>query len=138
MSFKEKIDDLLEQSIHAALVEKKKLDPVGKADADIDNDGDVDASDEYLHNRRKAIKKAMAKESFELSEATIDVDYVGSEETARKQEKRFGVRISVKKNGTALVSGDPKNVWKFAVDHYDSAEDAKDLEPGLYRMAKKD
>lgn len=63
MSFKEKIDDLLEQLIYAALVEKKKLDPVGKADADIDNDGDVDDSDEYLHNRRKAIKKAMAKES---------------------------------------------------------------------------
>jgi hypothetical protein len=39
--------------------QKKKLDPVGKADADIDNDGDVDKSDEYLHNRRKAIKKNM-------------------------------------------------------------------------------
>jgi hypothetical protein len=42
---------------------KMKLDPVGKADADIDNDGDVDNSDEYLHNRRKAIKKSMQKES---------------------------------------------------------------------------
>ena len=38
-----------------------KMDPVGKADADIDNDGDVDSSDKYLHNRRKAIKKAMGK-----------------------------------------------------------------------------
>ena len=37
----------------------KKLDPVGKADADIDNDGDVDKSDKYLHNRRKAIGKAI-------------------------------------------------------------------------------
>ena len=36
-----------------------KLDPVGKADADIDNDGDVDKSDKYLHNRRKTIKKAI-------------------------------------------------------------------------------
>lgn len=48
---------------HAAfgyVTEKKKMDPVGKADADIDNDGDVDKSDEYLHNRRKAIKKAMS------------------------------------------------------------------------------
>lgn len=44
------------------VVEKKKLDPVGKADADIDNDGDVDSSDSYLHNRRKTIKKAMKKE----------------------------------------------------------------------------
>ena len=38
------------------------MDPVGKADADIDNDGDVDKSDKYLHNRRKAIKKAMKKD----------------------------------------------------------------------------
>lgn len=43
----------------AQVTEKKTLDPVGKADADIDNDGDVDKSDEYLHNRRKAIKKNM-------------------------------------------------------------------------------
>jgi len=40
-----------------------KMDPVGKADKDIDNDGDVDDSDEYLHKRRKAIKKSMAKEA---------------------------------------------------------------------------
>jgi len=44
-------------------MEAKKLDPVGKADADIDNDGDVDKSDKYLHNRRKAIGKAMKKEA---------------------------------------------------------------------------
>ena len=36
-----------------------RLDPVGKADDDIDNDGDVDSSDDYLKNRRKKISKAM-------------------------------------------------------------------------------
>jgi hypothetical protein len=42
------------------------LDPVGKEDSDIDNDGDTDKSDKYLHKRRKAIGKAIAtrKESF--------------------------------------------------------------------------
>ena len=30
------------------LEEKKKLDPVGKEDDDVDNDGDVDDSDSYL------------------------------------------------------------------------------------------
>lgn len=45
-----------------SVTEKKKMDPVGKADADIDNDGDTDKSDEYLHNRRKAIKKTMGKD----------------------------------------------------------------------------
>jgi hypothetical protein len=44
--------------------EKKKLDPVGKADADIDNDGDVDTSDKYLHNRRKAIKKEVEEGKY--------------------------------------------------------------------------
>ena len=37
------------------------LDPVGKEDGDIDNDGDKDETDKYLLNRRKAIAKAMKK-----------------------------------------------------------------------------
>ena len=37
------------------------LDPVGQEDADIDNDGDTDKTDKYLHNRRKAIGKAIKK-----------------------------------------------------------------------------
>jgi hypothetical protein len=58
--------------------EKKKLDPVDKnalkgdhddrEDGDIDNDGDTDASDEYLHNRRKTIKKSMKSEETQLDE----------------------------------------------------------------------
>jgi len=50
-------------------MKETKLDPVGKADADIDNDGDTDSSDEYLHKRRKAIKKSMkTEEADELDE----------------------------------------------------------------------
>lgn len=45
------------------LTTEKKMDPVGNHDADIDNDGKVDKSDDYLHNRRKAIGKAMGKKS---------------------------------------------------------------------------
>lgn len=52
-----KIEELLGE------MRKKQMDPVGKADADIDNDGDVDSSDKYLHNRRKAIAKSMKKEN---------------------------------------------------------------------------
>ena len=36
---------------------KKKFDD--RKDKDIDNDGDVDDSDEYLHNRRKTVSKAV-------------------------------------------------------------------------------
>jgi len=52
---------------------EKDLDPVGKADADIDNDGDVDKSDEYLHNRRKAVKKSMKDEAVEIDPDSGDV-----------------------------------------------------------------
>lgn len=52
--------------------DKKKLDPVDpeqnqgdfedREDKDIDNDGDVDSTDKYLHRRRKAVTKAVAKD----------------------------------------------------------------------------
>ena len=42
------------------LSEKKKLDPVGKEDKDIDNDGDHDESDKYLIARRKKVGKILA------------------------------------------------------------------------------
>jgi len=34
---------------------KETLDPVGKEDSDINNDGKVDKTDKYLANRRKAV-----------------------------------------------------------------------------------
>jgi hypothetical protein len=43
---------------------KEALDPVGKEDDDIDNDGDVDKSDSYLKNRRKVRSKVITKEGF--------------------------------------------------------------------------
>ena len=38
-------------------ISEKKLDPVGKEDKDIDNDGDHDKSDKYLLARRKKVTK---------------------------------------------------------------------------------
>ena len=51
---------------HIPGMANEALDPVGKEDSDIDNDGDTDKSDKYLHKRRKAVGKAIAtrKESF--------------------------------------------------------------------------
>ena len=49
-------------------MQEKKLDPVGKEDGDVDNDGDKDSSDSYLMKRRAAIKKAMKKEEVEQEE----------------------------------------------------------------------
>ena len=49
----------------AATKSGKGLDPVGKEDGDINNDGKKDKTDKYLMNRRKAIGKAIAaKEDY--------------------------------------------------------------------------
>jgi hypothetical protein len=60
-------ESVLEIWKEAANITEKKLDPVGKEDDDVDNDGDVDSSDKYLAKRRKAISKAMKKEGLEDS-----------------------------------------------------------------------
>ncbi len=59
---------------------KEALDSVGKEDADIDNDGDNDKNDKYLHRRRKAIGKAIAtrKESLDpVGKEDDDIDNDG-------------------------------------------------------------
>ena len=62
-------DGTLESSVlgvwQEAAKKQEKLDPVGKEDGDIDNDGDKDSTDKYLAKRRKAISKAIKKDKKE-------------------------------------------------------------------------
>ena len=51
----------------------KGLDPVGKEDSDVDNDGDVDKSDKYLMKRRKAIGKAISTRKEEVEVPSGDL-----------------------------------------------------------------
>ena len=78
---------MITQALKADLGEAKKLDPVGKADADIDNDGDVDKSDEYLHKRRKAVKKAIKKVTKKKSGESEEESKQSSKKLSGKQEK---------------------------------------------------
>ena len=74
--------DTKQNTLEAAVLQvwqvaAEEMDPVNpkaaakkfkdRKDKDIDNDGDVDSSDKYLHKRRKAIGKAMKKEGLEDS-----------------------------------------------------------------------
>ena len=49
----------------------EKLDPVGKEDDDINNDGKVDKTDDYLANRRKAIAANLKEEDVKYPLATL-------------------------------------------------------------------
>lgn len=76
--------------IAKSIMKNEAMDKVGKEDDDIDNDGDVDKSDKYLHARRKAIAKALRKESIDEA----------AEYTMKQLQKKF-------KDGTHEAMNDP-------------------------------
>ena len=57
-------------------IKEKKLDPVGKEDKDIDNDGDHDKSDKYLLARRKKVSKIIntSKKMKEQAELRKEIE----------------------------------------------------------------
>jgi len=71
--------DLARTRSEEVVNEFKKLDPVGQEDGDINNDGKKDKTDSYLMNRRKAVKKAIAKKRGKVKEGfsawRIDLDF---------------------------------------------------------------
>ena len=72
------------------------LDPVGKEDGDINNDGKKDSTDSYLLKRRKAIAKAMKtrKEELEMQEGIRDEDpEKGTAERKARLEKKRGMKM---------------------------------------------
>ena len=104
-------------------VYEAKLDPVGKADADIDNDGDVDSSDKYLHARRKAISKAMKKEEAELDEAQIDkMKYISKGFDTRRAAERHNDALVGKKQATQKSYVHNDNGKYHVVDVKESVE----------------
>ena len=73
---------------------KKGLDPVGKEDKDIDNDGDHDKTDKYLINRRKAIGKAIAaKEEYSWRDGFAEL----IEKKDKEEKKITGEGVNNKK-----------------------------------------
>jgi hypothetical protein len=78
---------------------KEALDPVGKEDKDIDNDGDHDKSDKYLLNRRKVRSKVIAKEGFsnwrqDLSEVVGDIPKEKNDEKIAEKTVKNKIKIN--------------------------------------------
>ena len=108
------------------------LDPDGADDDDITVPDDSEV-DNIMNSMYEGIEETKTiKEAFDLSESKIDVDYIGDDKTKESHEKRFNVKISMHGDDMAFVSGDAKDVWKFAVFHYDGDKDeAADIHPNL-------
>ena len=105
--------------------EKKKLDPVGQEDGDIDNDGDTDSSDEYLKNRRKKVSSSVKSQKDE----DCDCDATEEKEPKKKVSKKEGYgtkkestasygasqqKIADKKKKDAMSSSDKNKLGKLA------------------------
>ena len=78
-------------------VKKKFAD---RKDKDIDNDGDVDSSDKYLHKRRKAISKAINKEYVEAD---------GTKKRVAEGDKRLKANKAEQKEENLLDIQQKKN-----------------------------
>ena len=82
------------------------LDPVGKEDADVDNDGDVDSSDEYLKARRDAISKNVDEaadddDSFDWDqEGGFDTSYNKLNDQLLKVQRGMELLFKKFKSGT--------------------------------------
>ena len=86
---------------HKSGAKMEGLDPVNpvaankkfanRQDKDLDNDGDTDTTDKYLHKRRKAIGKAIKKK---MSEGVRDIDpEKGTAERKARLEKKRGMKM---------------------------------------------
>ena len=118
-------------------MQEKKLDPVGKEDGDVDNDGDKDSSDSYLMKRRAAIKKAMKKEEVEQEE---NDNYVEAylDELKKTTMGSYIAKASKDLADRRFDQGDSEK-RKYDPDEADEKEDKKldKREQGIARAAKK-
>ena len=84
-------------------VKEAKLDPVGKEDGDVNNDGKEDDTDDYLMNRRKAVGKAIAKKKGKKSvNEQSYLDQLKASEKASNRAQQLEIRANAEKNMQAL------------------------------------
>ena len=107
---------------------KQGLDPVGKEDGDINNDGKKDGTDKYLANRRKAIGKAIsAKEDYSWRNGFAEL-------IEKKEEKKItGEGVNNKK----LIKVFPDDVKEQMMDQESKPTPEKKPDPQIASKEKK-
>jgi len=95
---KKDADSARERLLAKARAKREKmsedLDSVGQEDADIDNDGDTDKTDKYLHNRRKAIGKAIKKKKG-IKEGHCEEKGVKCSDVEKKKDSKKSMKEHV-------------------------------------------
>jgi hypothetical protein len=89
----------------AKVASGKGLDPVGKEDSDINNDGKVNKTDGYLKKRRDAIGSAIA---------TRKEEFIHEAETEDSNNKKIDVMKKGKKNKVVIAPAQDKSVGLMA------------------------
>ena len=117
MKYLDTKENSIEDSVTRVLMGEKKLDPVNptavkkkfddRKDKDIDNDGDVDSTDKYLHKRSKAISKAIK------GDEKVDENMAALQ---RKLDKLYGPKIT---KDIAMMMRDKK--YKGRTSAFDAA-----------------
>lgn len=129
------------ESAEVQELEEKKLDPVDdkandkkfkdRKDKDIDNDGDVDSSDEYLHKRRKAISNKVKKEKgYEHDTDVVESQEAKLNNLSKKLKDKSDRKADMKKKLSDMRKG------KGDIDYLRRVEEAE-LEEELSPLEKK-
>jgi len=129
------------KTMHNKLAKFKKkkeegaLDPVGKEDDDINNDGKVDKNDDYLKNRRKKIEEEMKKRKAKSSmNNSIFSNKHSNKPLKRKLRKDFRSKPSSPSAPSGSPSGTPSGVpsgsstgsyFQYASKHSDKMKKRK-------------
>ena len=129
------IKDIMRQNkeIEARNKAKSKteaLDPVGKEDGDVDNDGKKDKTDKYILKRREAIRKAIAKKkvSEQLGEELV-IEVSGEEKEVKIKEKKVNNKITINpelKESISEIGGEV--LFISEVDEVDSIAESVHIE----------
>ena len=120
-------------------VKKKFAD---RKDKDIDNDGDVDSSDEYLHKKRKAISANIKNEEVSLEEAKrMKYDKVikklrdGEWDTSMDVKKRMHLTYTDNNTGKQKVVFVESNELEEAAGFPESSQGAKQTYDAVVKLS---